>query len=472
MSVVQQANTTYSQSRSPNRNNRAFELKKMEIELVNEEVFDIQDLVVDFEYHESIESSFLRCDFSILDSIDFNANLQGGEKITIQMATESSLDHGSLDTTLQVYKIGSIIKSERGQMYILHCVSPEMYHDEMTKILKAFGPGKGGKDVENVPKHICKEYLKADDKINSDNFENHSKITFVSANWKPSDAIQYMTDKVTRLTGSKTSMKQSGFLFFENRNGFNFKSIDSICDGQATKTQFTYTYVQPGTDPPDGGKYVIESIQYPDKANHLSNMRRGTYKSAAIGISLPAQKDSFAPTSGKKKSGGGDDKSDKKGAPGGTVHQAMEITMPGIFNKATTVEQGMPFKTPEFLKQAQPTRMKIRALPGLKNQTGVNNPNNGTNPDHDTMAVAQYAAGRYNLFKAIQLRIVVPGNTALAAGSLIKVVIPGSIEKGKNLKHDKRFSGKYVIAALTHTYQRQGITTNLLLVRDSVPEQQ
>ena len=73
MSVVQQANTTYSQSRSPNRNNRAFELKKMEIELVNEEVFDIQDLVVDFEYHESIESSFLRCDFSILDSIDFNA---------------------------------------------------------------------------------------------------------------------------------------------------------------------------------------------------------------------------------------------------------------------------------------------------------------------------------------------------------------------------------------------------------------
>ena len=43
-----------------------------------------------------------------------------------------------------------------------------------------------------------------------------------------------MSDKVTRVEGSgggKASNKQSGFLFFENRYGFNFKSLDALCLG-------------------------------------------------------------------------------------------------------------------------------------------------------------------------------------------------------------------------------------------------
>ena len=37
------------------------------------------------------------------------------------------------------------------------------------------------------------------------------------------------------------------------------------------------------------------------------------------------------------------------------------------------------------------------------------------------------------------------------------------------VKQDKKFSGKYVIAGLKHTYKRSGITTDLELVRDSLP---
>ena len=51
---------------------RKFELKKLEMEMVSGDKLDIGQLVVDFEYHESIESSFLRCDFSIFDDDDFN----------------------------------------------------------------------------------------------------------------------------------------------------------------------------------------------------------------------------------------------------------------------------------------------------------------------------------------------------------------------------------------------------------------
>tara|TARA_B100001250_G_scaffold374473_1_gene361331 strand:- start:54 stop:1562 length:1509 start_codon:yes stop_codon:yes gene_type:complete len=447
------------------------------------DTYDITDLVLSFSYHESIESSFLRCDISILDSVDFNSRLKGGEKVRIKMTTATAINKQPLDTTMVVYKIGSISKTERGQMYILHCISPEMYHDEGNKVFKAFGPGEGTLQADCIPKLICEKYLKTKGgkKIRKDNFENHSPYTFVSCSWKPSDAIAFLSDKVTRLSESKADKKQSGFLFWENRNGFNFRSIDSLALGHGEQNgMYSYTYVQQaqaGVNP----MYAIESITYPDKANHLANMRMGTYKTAAIGISLPSQKDSFAPPSGSKEEAEEEEATNVTAdsgtgmgtAPGGTINQTRILNFKQVFAKADTIEKAPPFSVPQFfdLEKAQPTRMKIRALPGMKNQTSVANPNNGTNPDVDAMAVAQYAAARYNLLKAIKLNIVVPGNTCLAAGGMVKVIIPASQEDGANVKQDLQFSGKYLIAALTHVYRRTGITTKLFLIRDSKPKQ-
>tara|TARA_B100000427_G_scaffold289580_1_gene265367 strand:+ start:10166 stop:11575 length:1410 start_codon:yes stop_codon:yes gene_type:complete len=439
------------------QNSRGMTVNKIELVTMNDKKWNIEEMVMDFEYMESIESPFLRCDFTILDAVDFNLMLQGGEKINVNITTESALKDEKLEITMQVYKIGSIVKSERGQMYILHTVSPEMYNNEQFKVFQAFGPGKGAKDVENVPKYIVKEYLKGSKKIKKHGFENHSKYTFISPSWKPVDTIMFMSDKITRLQNSRGSDKQSGYLFWENSNGFNFRSIDSIADGGATRNIYTYNYVQKGTEPANK-YYTIENIQYPDKANHLKSMRMGVYKSSAIGIALPTPKDASAPKSSKTEY-----------EPAGTLNDARVMTYEKLFSKATTVETVPPFKTPEFLSESQPTRIKYRVLPGLKNQASKSMPNNGTRSDDDYMACAEYAAARYTLLKAIQLNIEVPGNVGLCAGSLIKLIIPGSRQKGANVKQDKKFSGKYVIAGLKHTYKRSGITTNLELVRDSLP---
>ena len=136
------------------------------------------------------------------------------------------------------------------------------------------------------------------------NFEKHSKISFISTNWRPVEAIAYMSDKVTRVEGSgggKASEKQSGFLFFENRYGFNFKSLDALCLGDGIPKEediFEYTYIQQGNDPPNNGYHTIESISYPDRANHLRNMRMGTFKTTSLSISLPRPTNSNATDSG------------------------------------------------------------------------------------------------------------------------------------------------------------------------------
>ena len=471
-------------------NARDFHIQKLQLETADgKTLYDMTEMVLEFQYHESIESSFLRCDISILDAIDWNKNLQGGEKVIIKMLTGTALRKDYLETELTVYKIGSISKTERGQLYILHCVSPEMYKDEGNKIFKAFGPGEKSIDADNVPKYICDNYLgtAGTKKANKYNFENHSKYTFIACSWKPSDAIHFLSDKVTRLTSSKGGNKQSGFLFWSNRNGYNFRSIDSIAKGEATRNGvYTYTYVQGAQEGADK-RYAIENITYPDKANHLANMRMGTYKTSAIGISMGVQKNSYTPVSGAKDEADVDEVTAKGGTglsnvPSGTISDLKVLTFNQVFGKANKVVDGNddtkgkqsqpPFVMPAFfdVEKAQPTRMKIRALPGATHQTSTGNVNNGTNSDVDVMAVAQYAAARYNLFKAIKLNITVPGNTALTAGNVIDIKIPSSTEEGEEVLMDRKFSGKYIIAGLTHIYHKQGLTTKLYLVRDSIPK--
>ena len=140
-----------------------------------------------------------------------------------------------------------------------------------------------------------------------------------------------------------------------------------------------------------------------------------------------------------------------------------------VFSKADTIHKRKPYELPADLEAFKgATRIKYRALPGLKNQNSQGDPQNGTDSDTDTMAVAEYAAARYNLLQAVQLTITVPGNSALTAGSLIKIRIPASQEKSRAVKEDLRYSGKYLISGLTHTLKTEGVTTKLTLTRDSV----
>ena len=70
---------------------REYILKQLELETHDGDKFDIENIVVDFSYHESIESAFLRCDISIVDAVNFYQRLQGGEKIYINIVTATAL---------------------------------------------------------------------------------------------------------------------------------------------------------------------------------------------------------------------------------------------------------------------------------------------------------------------------------------------------------------------------------------------
>ena len=68
-------------------------------------------------------------------------------------------------------------------------------------------------------------------------------------------------------------------------------------------------------------------------------------------------------------------------------------------------------------------------------------------------------------------RLSLPGNTGLGAGHIIQVAIPAAKQEGKTVKEDLIYSGHYLIASLQHIYRKEGITTKMTLLRDSIKKQ-
>tara|TARA_B100000073_G_scaffold104336_1_gene83567 strand:- start:3170 stop:4561 length:1392 start_codon:yes stop_codon:yes gene_type:complete len=421
--------------------------------------FDIRQLAAEFIWYESIDSPFCRLDISIIESVDFINFLRGGEVVHLELVTDASKGE-SIKWTGQVFKIGSVTKTERTSNYMLNCVSTESFNNEVNRVFGSFGPAT--KDRDSIPKHIIKEYLKAGKKIkHSGAIESCSKVNFVSPNWRPVDLLNYLTDKVTRQTSGKGSKTQSGFLFYENKRGFNFKSIDGMCEQAPLGVVYTYEQSNVGEQDSERNMYLINNLAYPDRTNILEKLRTGAVKNVTSGIMLPVMTRSAV---AQDTSGGG----------GGTITGPRESVLSKMFGKMSTLEKGNPLSLMKQYEEFFPSRTKLRILPGLKDQKEVNgkpagDPNAGAaTADTDTLEVGAYAAARYSMIRAVCLRIQVPGNTAIAAGDVIQVLIP--LGKGDNGKvvEDKNYSGKYLVAGLSHTWNKEGVTTTIELTRDSI----
>ena len=509
---------------------KSFKLTKVDVLLGEKNKVDIRELIAEYHWYESIDSAFVRCDITLLDTINFDEELLGSEIIHLTFESQLAKD-SRIKTELQIYKIGNVIKRERSKLYTLHCASPEIYENEANRAFGQFGPVSGKTDIV---KSMIKSHLNSSKKIHA---EAHTNLNVLSPNWRPVDLIAYISDKVSRTKGgsrqSGKGKKQSGFLFWESRNGWNFKSMDMLCE---QKSKATYTYAQANVGEYDPGRnfYQIESVVYPERANQLDKLRSGVYKQCTYGIVMAQMTDSYVPNAGASSStsfdnyiklnkpytannsgaslsneqlkelydsegtatfnNAGNDTSfswkptstgskenltdmqlmnkDKKGKPAGTISGPLVSNLLKVFSKASKLHEGLPYKKEhiELYTSLYPTRTKFKILPGFTNQT-ANAPKGGADDaDESVLTAATYSAARWSLLNTHSLTIKVPGNTSLASGDVITVVLPSSQQKGKTkVIRDQTYSGKYLIKGLKHTYKKEGITTELYLCRGSLP---
>lgn len=195
-------------------------IRKLQLVSSNNFAIDITDQMIELEMNEDLFSPFITMKIVIRESLDFiNAlPLRGEEIINVEFSTPTfNKASDVVKSKFYVYKLSDRqLLTDRNSVYALHCVSYEALTDLNVKQSKSF---KG--NIAVIAESLIKsEGLNTTKKYNIEPTKN--AIKYVSNFWSPVKNLNYIAANAVNKNSSAT------FVFFENRNGFNFVSLSSL----------------------------------------------------------------------------------------------------------------------------------------------------------------------------------------------------------------------------------------------------
>lgn len=436
---------------------------------------ELANFVLSVDLREGINSAAIYADIAIQDSAGLIQYLKGSE--TFEMKFTRGKDAAGYNLT--AYNIDSRSRSGNSDVYIIQCVQTEFLVNEVRNV---FGSSKvlfkKSSTAKGIIETLMKDYIYGKDKngnqIKPKNmFIEDSKNThqFVATNWRVFDTIYWLAKHSVR-SGSSDSAAQNGFLFWQSRLGYHFKSVDkmiqeikeqkyeTVTNPQTGKARlYRYRYEPKKTNDETNDKFRIDSIVFPEDKNFLLALRNGSFAGFSVAFdpsefsNSDLSPETFAPvtyTFGKT------DGSNKK--------------VINFWNKMEHLESVNPVDLFEDGVRAMvnyPRRIRYGMLP---NRVFDKNTNKSKDKkQYSELAYLQaYEHIRMTTLKNIQLIVKIPGNLDLYPGYGIEIVIPETIDKGGVIPKDVKYGGRYLIAAVRHLYDNNSLVTELLLYKDSI----
>ena len=390
-----------------------------------EEEYDITRGNPSINYYESVTSPSISMTLSFMDidQMISQEGITGGEMIDLEIIIPDFEEKFIIESKKQKLVLNSVrdvVTSTNKQMATLEFVSEESLINETSRVNKKF-TGNVTQIVSQLltnESNSDKKGIQTEKEFNSDQAVN--KYSFVGNLKRPFETIQWLCPK------AQASAKNFGFLFFENRDGFHFKSIENLL-----KQEPEFLYQKPDR-PTETDLRIIESNL--NQSNDMGmNARMGMYSNRTIYIDLE--------------------------------NETYEET---DFN-ISELNPEKPLKVIETLKE-KPTRLMFRMLDQGALQKG------STKKEvekRNELAVYQNKSYiRNNLLFSQSLNISVPINPELRAGQIIEVQFPLKDNTDQNTTDkfgkdkDNDISGKYLISELRHVIGDGTSSTQLNLVRD------
>lgn len=229
MAALETVTVTSSRINSPEDSSNitsgdSYQISKLEI-ISSDGVraIDTKSLLLELSYFEDIFRSVTTGHILINDSIDFINGLKfnGTEKIRIEFRkTEKSERSTGISKTYKIVRLGDRIrKNFSTETYSIHFCSEELFFSEQTKISKSYK----GKKISEIVTDILTNYLNVPQEKQIVE-ETDGLYDFVIPYKKPFEAIN-MVMNYARSTENNSAYD---FVFFEDKHGFNFLSLQSI----------------------------------------------------------------------------------------------------------------------------------------------------------------------------------------------------------------------------------------------------
>ncbi len=407
--------------------------------------FDVTNSVISFDYFENIlEPSVtirmvLTNSASLIDLIP----IRGGERVDFSISTGNGTFEPSETLEFYVHKISDIASEDLKETFTLHITTKDSISNETTRCQRKY-------QKLNIAEHV-KSILKDD--LGTENFkdENIEKTanpySFIGCNRKPFHTLQWLSPKgistsegVKGESGEGTEAEAkgtSGFLFYENRDGYNFKSIDSLVsstglDAADPKEVFSYEYTG-----------VIQSAQVIGNPGPIINYSFDKHidikKALRIGlfnnytIYYDALTNTFSTINYKP------------------VEDSSINPQDGYVD-----DDASYFKSQSDLYGQSTSRLLTRISDHGTLESGGGDEVSGASPSDMSRSFS-----RYNLMFSQALNILVPCNIGLKVGDIITCKFPDRKASRKSM------TGSYLIRELRHHFVMNQNVTSLKLMSDT-----
>lgn len=389
---------------------------------------DVRNLILQLQIFEDMFAPFTTGNVALKDSVDLTNffPLIGEELFELDVQTPSfNAPEQKISQTFYIYKI-----TERSEItdtamgYVLHFISQEAIIDVNTRLSQALK----GNSSEIIQKLVGENGFQSQKSL-AINEPSDNLLHYICNSWNPTKAINYCA-KMSHTQG------RSDYIFFENRNGFNFVSLATLYSSQSIYTTFSSKKKQ--RDQSKGGpSFQNLELDY-ERVISYSNDQPFDYLERVGGGSIASRLTTHDYVTKKFSS---------------RVYNAVLS-----FNDTPHLNSFPPFST-RLINNTSSVHFVEPKHYGIFNGVG----------DISNTAFRQQRASLLQLATATKLDVVVNGRTDYTVGQKVSLQIPARkpVDRQSPDEPDKIYTGNYLIAAINHVITPALHECHMELIKDS-----
>jgi hypothetical protein len=385
--------------------------------------------VIGIEYFEDLFQPFLTGKLQIRDTLDLTNVFQfmGEEFVELEFSTPT-LDK-PIKNMFYVHKMTDrTIIGDSVVVYELHFISPEALIDANKKLSQKFS-GKLSDTIRGLLQNSAYG-LETTKPCNIE--ETINTKTWVSPYWSPAKNIQYAIEYAQNVSNIPS------YVFFENNNGFNVISLDSLCTNvpyqNFTKDKYTRDFNSDGSssaNPQEDYKRILD-LNIPEVHDFIENLKSGMYASRAVTFDITRK-----------------------------TYTAKNFNAFSAFNRQNHMN---PNPTNSMNSIFRPSASFLYRPKMTANFAGTG--------DNTNFMTLQERVSRIKSVNAHRIEITVPGRTDYVVGQSVSVDLkmaqPVADREDNAELVDRMFSGKYMISAINHSVTREKHECHMELIKDSL----
>lgn len=390
---------------------------------------DISAQVINIQFYEDIFSPFLSGSLIVKESLDLiNLFPFVGEEFVELEITTPTIDNVKIGGKYYIYKLSDReLVGNRSVVYQLHFISIEALVDMNKKVSKTLS-GNVGDMVKTLMKDKVNGLQTTKEVIVEPTIRD---TKFISNFWSPVKCINYLSEYALNKNNTPS------YVFFENRDGFYFISLDSLYKA-APAQEFVYdNYTRDNQDSKGATTRNIEKdfkrimkMSIPTGFDYIDRIRSGALSSKIVSWDVLKKQ-----------------------------YNTKNYTMFDRFEKEEHLNK-YPISSNRAIFKTNST------IINFPKQTHVfSNFGDGTN-----YKFLQERLSLMKLAEANKLQITVAGKVDYTVGQKVKVSLnkiePVSMEDTDT--EDKMFSGYYIISAINHYIDREMHECHMELIKDTL----